>query len=170
MYSVISVVIVLSVLDIYMVYIYVRLVQDQQDLFAKYKDARNKEKVNLNASEVVDKSISNTLRRAIIDISQKISKNSNTAIKGIRSELVKDLVTSHEAEEKAIEGQFDDVKKQIEEYKRQKMQETDAKIEERSKKIVNDVVMQFLNEGFNQEEKEAMLLKMLDNAKRSNLL
>lgn len=169
-YSLTGLVIVLALVVVYLVYIYIKILNDYHDLFTRYRELRNKEKVTLNSSEVVDKSISNTLRRAIREVTLKITKNSNNAVKDIRNEFVKDLVNTHQAEEKAIEGQFDDVKKEIESYKKQKQAEIDEKAATRSKEIVTEVVQEFMIEGFNQEEKEAMLLKILDNAKRSNLL
>lgn len=104
---------------------------------------------------------------------EKSAQEARAEIRGIgrklgaelRETLKGNVESIDKAAEEAVALEFDRVRAEITEYKRQKLSEVDAK----AKTILSEVVEEALARSLTEADKQNLVIKALDDAKRRNL-
>lgn len=98
-------------------------------------------------------------------LSAEISERVLSEISDFEGELEAEVKVEKEASKRVLAGGFDEVKRDIEEYRKGKM----AEIDKRSGEAISAVVANVVNEAFPLDKHKELIVRALENAKRQHL-
>jgi len=96
---------------------------------------------------------------------EALEKESARESQNFRDELAKEVVAAQQKADARAEAAYEAVKLELEEYKRQKMSEVDAKINEMVGKVFSEV----LGKSLTGDEHAQLVTRALENAKKSGI-
>lgn len=158
--------VILGLCILYLVGVYRKLLVDYNNLLLKENKSDLKKSIEMKADRFVGTKIDNAISEAISKANIEIEKSAKNITKSMRKKTVERLIDEKEAENEAIASSFDEAKVQIEEYKAREYEEIRVKANE----ILEKVTKEALGQAFPREVLEKLVMKAVEDAKRSNIL
>lgn len=156
---------VLTICIIYLVLAYRKLLEKYHELTIEDETSEFKNRLRFESEIYSNKLAQKSVDKAIENSVKIITKKGAEIAKDMRKKALEELSIEHKAQEDAVSSEFEEAKMQIAEYKKQKIETINAKVNEIVKEVTKDV----LTKGINEEEHKKLILKALENAKQSNL-
>lgn len=158
-------VIALSLSVIYLVIVYRRLLDKYTNLLVDEGKNEAVNKIRLEASRFVDNKIDYEIAKVGREAVDLISKNTQDLASEIRQKTLSKLEEKEKEEENSVKTEFDEAKREIENYKKEKIEE----VRINANKILSSVLEEVGARSLSNEEKEALIIRALENAKQNQL-
>ncbi len=165
-YSAIAIVVLLSFCIMYLVFVYRKLLEKYTDLSIKTDHSEIHKKIKIDTNKFVNEKLDNAIDKATQQAVSVITKNAEKVADTMREKTLEKLAEEEKGEEKAIAAEYDSASAEIESYKAHEFEEIKKKSAEVLAKVTKDV----LTNSINQENQENLIIKAIEDAKRSNLL
>jgi len=156
-------VLVLTVL--YLLYNYRKLLDREYEASIREGKDELKAKVKFDADKFVREKTDEALGLAVHEASEAISKNAESIARSIRKKTIEELSKEEKADEAAVSAEFDQAKKEIEEFKAHEMGE----IKRKAGEVLVKTMPSILAKSLDREAQEKLIVEELANAKRSNI-
>lgn len=150
---------------LYLVWVYRKLLEKYYDLTLRQDRSLVKKHLDETALKFVDAKVDNAIAKAINEAQDLISKSAKDVTQSMKRNTVAKLVQNKMAEEEAVAASFDEAKDDIEKFKAQKLEEMNLKANE----ALDEVVKEALGQALDKEIQSKLVMKAIENAKRSNI-
>ena len=161
----IIVVIVLCLCILYLVFVYRKLLDKYTQLSIRGDRNEVKKKLRTEANDFINQEKEDAIAKATEEAIALIAKNAQKVAKDIREKTINELKDEEKGEEQAVAAEFDSVKAEIEKYKTAKFDE----IKKRGVEILSKVTEEALGQSLDEEKETILIIKALEDAKRSNI-
>ena len=152
----------------YLVFVYRKTLEKYYELSSRQNKNELRRRMEIDAAKFIDPRIDSAISRVVDEAIVLISKNAKSVVTSIKRKTVEKLVDEEAGSEAALAASFDEAKKDIEEYKREKFEEVGRKTSE----ILGKVVLQSsieVSSLLSDQEKEKIIMRAIEDAKRSNI-
>ena len=167
-YLAILVVVLLSLCVIYLIFAYRNLLEKYTDLSLSIEKSEIKQKIKLKTNEFVNNKINSAVTQAVDSAVNLISKKADEVGKIMREETIEKLKEDEVAERKSVAAEYDQTDDQIKKYKEQNFEEIRRKANEILPQVVEESLTEFTKK-LSLDEKDALVIKALENAKQQNI-
>ncbi len=164
-YASILVILVLSLCIVYVVYAYRKLLDKYTNLSVKTDRNEIQKKINIDTTRFVNQKLDDAISQASEEAVKAISRSAESVAKNIREKTIEKLQEEEKGQEMAVESEYDEVKLEIENYKAKKFEEIKIKANE----VLSKVAAEALSGEVDTKNQENLIIKALENAKRSNI-
>gem|GEM_PF-5123845 len=156
--------IALSIVVIYMTFIYRKLLYQYNDLLLKENKSEIKKNIERNAMKFVDSKIDSAISKSLDEAIELISKNAKNVTNSMKRKTIEKLEEEEIANEHVIAASFDESRQEVEKYKLQRIEEVKQKTGEILLKVAKESVID-IGKSLSKEDQENIILKAIDNAK-----
>jgi hypothetical protein len=164
-YTSAAIILLLLFCVIYLFINYKKLLEKYSSLSLKIDQDDLNRKIKIDTTDTVNQRMNLAIADATEQAVDLIARSADNIAKTMKRETVEKLIEEEKGEEMAISSEFEEAKLEINKYKAQKVEE----VNKISNEIVKKVTEEALGQSFDQEKQEALVMKSLENAKRSNI-
>ncbi len=162
-YAALLIVLILSSCVIYLAFSYRRILEKYSELQRKKEYGQLADKMKADTNDLVKGKVQEAIAKATQEGVKLISQNAQDVAKDVRKKAIEELISEEKAEEQAIAGEYDKTRAEIQKYKEQKFEE----VRQSASKLLSEVAQNVLKKAIDPKEQEEIILKSLEDAKRS---
>ncbi|CAN5323376.1 hypothetical protein BH10PAT1_BH10PAT1_1830 [soil metagenome] len=163
--ALVAVVVILVACVLYLVHNYRLLLDKYADISIKSEHNEITKKIQNDVDRFVTKKTDYAIASATEEAVMLIAKNAENVAKSMRKKTIDKLQDEEKGQERAVSDEFDSAKLEIDKYKEQKFTE----IKSNANQILSKLVKEVLSESLDEQKQEALVLKALEDAKKSNI-
>ncbi|HWA51564.1 MAG TPA: hypothetical protein VG895_00725 [Patescibacteria group bacterium] len=150
---------------LYLVFLYKKTLDKYTNLKLNIEKNEIKRKINLDTSRITSEKLDDAIQKASLEAVELIEKNAKNIANSIKRKTVEDLIEEKRGEDKAVSAEYDIAKDEIEKYKASEFQRIRKTANDLLKSKFTDIVSSSIDDN----KQDELILKALENAKRSNL-
>jgi pantothenate synthetase len=164
-FSVAALILILSFCLIYLLVTYKKLLEKYSNLSLRIERDDLNRKIKIETADTVNQRLNLAISDATEEAVDLIAKSADHMSKTMQKKTVEKLFEEEKGEEAAIAAEFEGAKEEIKKYKAAKIEE----VNKISNEIIKKVTEEALPGSFDQEKQELLVMKALENAKRTNI-
>lgn len=158
-------VIVLVFCVLYLVLVYRRLLAKYYDLTLAENKSSLKESIDKDSMKFVDAKIDRAIDKAISEAEEMVAKSAKSVVGSMKRKTLVKLEEDEKAEEAAISASFDEAREEIEKYKAERFEE----MRQKANLALDEVVKEALGQALDRETQDKLVMKAINDAKRSKI-
>jgi len=151
---------------IYLVWVYRKTLERYYDLLRKEEESETKRSIRINLNRFTEAKVDEAISKSLSEASELILRSAKSVVSSMKRKTAKELVEERQAVEKAVAAEFDEARLEIEKYKEEKYAEIRVKANEVLERVVNQAMSSMVEDS----DQERLVIKAIDDAKRSKLL
>lgn len=150
---------------LYLVWVYRRTLENYYEVTLEAHKRGIKKGIETNANRFVSSKVDSAISKSLEEAGLMITKNAKNVVSSMRKKSASELMEERDAEARAVAEEFDEARRDIEKYKAEKFEEIRQRANEIQKKVIREV----LGETFDEAKQEKLIMKAIEDAKRSNI-